>query len=378
MNNHVRNIVFILVSLLCRIVRLMNKRLSFVYTYYECLQKANRFNKNLVVRYKTTYPERKNYTEKWDFWDSHVSHIYLSNIASLYGKIDYNVVPTNIYYSYIEPTLNNIPFVTSLEDKSQLDWLYTQHAPMVLLRNIHGNFYINGDSVNNNQVDISGVLENVPKVVVKQAVESHGGRNIQVFERKGSVYYNKKGNSLTLDYLLSNFRSNFVVQEYVRQHPFFAQFNPSSLNTLRVMTYRSVVDNQIRVLNVTLRVGAPGSIVDNRKFGGYAIGVTPSGYLRDFGVNNKGGVAKVFNGVKLNELKRIVGIDDIEQVAIESAKIHYHASVLGFDMSYTDDNKVKIIEVNTWDLGIDNIQQANGALFHQYTDEVIEFCKKRV
>ncbi|WP_430814647.1 sugar-transfer associated ATP-grasp domain-containing protein [Carboxylicivirga sp. RSCT41] len=372
------NILFSLIIIGSRSVRFLDKHLSLIYVYFECRRKALRFNKKLHDRFKLSRADVRNYKKRWRIFNNRVASVYLSNIASIFRKVDFNVVPANVYYSYIEPALNNIPYVTGLEDKSLLDWIYHEHTPGVLLRNIHGIFYVDGNGVKNEQVDLSVILEQHPKVLVKQSVESHGGRNIQIFERTNQHYCNINGDNLTLNYLLSNFKSNFVIQTYVRQHPFFLQFNPSSLNTLRVMTYRSVTDNQIKVLNVTLRVGAPGSIVDNRKYGGHAVGVTPEGYLRSFGVNNKGGIVHEFNGIKLKGIERVAGIDEIKKVAVESAKIHYHARVLGFDMSYTDQNEVKIIEVNTWDLGIDNIQQANGALFHQYTDEVIAFCKKRV
>ncbi|MCG8580260.1 MAG: hypothetical protein MI866_10100 [Bacteroidales bacterium] len=370
--------LFSIISICYRLARYMNKHLSVIYVYFECRSKALHFNKHLSDKYKLSYAEKSKYRKKWRAFNIKVASVYLSNIASIFKAVDYNVVPANVYYSYIEPSLNNITFVAGMEDKSLLDWIYKQYTPKVLLRNIHGIFYVNGNSVNDDQINVLNMLEQLPKVVVKQSVESHGGRNIQVFEQKENQYYNKSGDSLTLDYLLSKFKSNFVIQAYVRQHPFFSQFNPSSLNTLRVMTYRSVADNQIKVLNVTLRVGAPGSVVDNRKHGGYAVGVTPEGYLRPFGVNNKGGIVQEFNGINLKGLERVVGIDEIKKVAVESAKVHYHARVLGFDMSYTDENEVKIIEVNTWDLGIDNIQQANGALFHRYTDEIIAYCKKRI
>ena len=116
-------------------------------------------------------------------------------------------------------------------------------------------------------------------------------------------------------------------------------------------------------------------MVDNRKFGGFALGIQKDGTLRGFGVNNKGKIIDCF-GADKKEIKKIESIPCIQEVwetARKAATHHYHARLLGFDMTVDNQNKIRIIEVNTSDLGIDNIQQANGALFHEFTDEIIDY-----
>ncbi len=369
-------LVYTIVSLMCRISSKLDKKLRRIYVESECRKKALQFSKKQKCLIHISKEQVKTYKHKWNRISPYTDEIYMSNIANITGKIDYNVVPSNIYYSIIEPKLNNIPYAMGLEDKSQLDWMYGDKSPVIFLRNIHGVFFIGDKVIEPSEIDLLKYLEGYDKLVVKQSVESHGGRGLLVFKRKDKGFYTDEGQVLHTDYLVSKFTSNFVVQEYINQHEFFSKFNKSSLNTMRVMTYKSVVDNEIRILNSTLRIGVPGSYVDNRKFGGYAIGISEDGYLRDFGINNKGVIAKEFNGIILSQQGKVVGISDIWEAVVQAAKKHYHARVLGFDMSFTNDNKVKIIEVNTWDLGIDNIQQANGALFHRYTDEIINYCER--
>ena len=64
------------------------------------------------------------------------------NVSKSIQAIDLDVVPSDVYYSIIEPTLNNIPFSVGLEDKSQLDTMYGELTPVVFLKNIHGVFFI--------------------------------------------------------------------------------------------------------------------------------------------------------------------------------------------------------------------------------------------
>lgn len=139
----------------------------------------------------------------------------------------------------------------------------------------------------NEEIDLSKLLGDQEKVVVKQSVDAHGGISVQVFTRKNGGFYNARNQLLTIDFLRDAYRVNYVIQEYIYQHDYFAQFNPSSLNTLRVMTYRSVLDNEIHVISTMLRVGSFGSIVDNLKLGGYALGITESGHLRGLDLMRK-------------------------------------------------------------------------------------------
>ena len=369
-------IVFGVVSLLYRLSRKVNNYLKLKYTYLECRAKLSKFKSIDGFTIHNESEQVKKYKQKWKALTSHVEKAYMINVSKSIKYIDLDVVPSDVYYSIIEPTLNNIPFSVGLEDKSQLDWMYGDQSPHVFLKNIHGVFFVGDKVIEASDIDFITCVKSHHKVIVKQSIDSHGGRSIIVFSRKGDGFYTDSGEYLTIDYLLSKFKSNFIVQAFVNQHDFYAQFNQSSLNSLRVMTYRSVVDNEIKVLNVVLRVGNAGSYVDNLKFGGYAIGLNEDGFLRHFGVNNRGEVRSEFNGTLLRNMGKAEGIDAVLETAVKAAAMHHHSRVLGFDMCYTNDDKVKIIEVNTWDLEVYNIQLANGSLFHQYTDEVIDYCAK--
>ncbi len=57
-----------------------------------------------------------------------------------------------------------------------------------------------------------------------------------------------------------------IIERYLEQHPVFASFNPSSVNTCRVLL--RVVNDVVICLSVYLRVGRTGSLVDNSTSGG--------------------------------------------------------------------------------------------------------------
>lgn len=62
-----------------------------------------------------------------------------------------------------------------------------------------------------------------------------------------------------------------IVEEYFYQKGLLHEFNPSSLNTLRVSTIR--VQDEIKVLFAFLRAGREGSVVDNFHSGGVAYSI---------------------------------------------------------------------------------------------------------
>ena len=82
---------------------------------------------------------------------------------------------------------------------------------------------------------------------------------------------------------------SWVVEELIKQHPATAQWNESSVNTLRVPTFRTA--DGCRILQPFLRTGRKGSIVDNAGQGGvFAVFDPDTGVITTDGVNEYGGV----------------------------------------------------------------------------------------
>lgn len=79
-------------------------------------------------------------------------------------------------------------------------------------------------------------------------------------------------------------KGRYLVQEFITQHPEMSRLHPQSINTIRLLTVRSLKDGQIHVMPSILRVGTGDSIVDNTTQGGLAIGINlDNGYLKQYG-----------------------------------------------------------------------------------------------
>lgn len=69
-------------------------------------------------------------------------------------------------------------------------------------------------------------------------------------------------------------RSDYLIQERVRQDERYAEVAPASVNTVRCITFRSQ-SGDIRIASVTWRMGDGKSVVDNASGGGMFCGVDP-------------------------------------------------------------------------------------------------------
>lgn len=326
--------------------------------------------------------QMKAYQERWKVLGKDIRNIHVNNAYCFRDVFDIDIVPSNIYYSAIEPALNNRTFGISYEDKARIDWINGEaNVPHIFVRNINGVYYDSSQKeVSRSSIEISDLVKNEKVVVVKKTIESHGGKGVILFDRDTEgILRNTEGDVLTIDYLEKLYEQDFLIQQFVEQHSFYKQLNPSSLNTIRVATYRSVVDNKIHILYSFLRVGAPGSRIDNVSKGGMFLCIKKDGRFVDFGMR-KGGV-KVF---KLDsfppfaEMERVFKIDEVWQLAKDIAAHHVYSRLLAFDMTVDKNGKVLHIETNTSDIGMEGVQYAIGPMFHQFTNEVVDYCKERL
>jgi hypothetical protein len=304
---------------------------------------------------------------KWLFVYSTVSGVY-----------DYRYITEYEYYANVEPKLNHKGISESYCDKNVYHRLLpVTLLPHVILRNIDGVFYdedyniIDDNEIENKLISYHG------KIIIKKAMDTGGGRSIELFEYKNGVFVNSSGNELTLPYLNKIFEKNYLIQEHVKQHSYFNQFNQSSLNTVRIFTYRSVTTNEIIPIQAVLRIGKQGSIVDNQASGGIAVGINEKGILNHFAVNKLGDKITTCNGLDFKKMEPIPMFDKMI-ASVKSTAIYFlYHRLLGFDFCLDESGKIRLIEVNNRNNEINFYQMSNGPLFRDYTDEIIEYCNQR-
>ena len=204
--------------------------------------------------------------------------IYFRYFSSFIGN-DPNIVPVDLSANVIEPILNPVQYRPYYADKNMFDKIAPNVSAKTLLRKSDG-MYLTHDYLwiqNLSDSYLQELCSNCNRIVVKPAKETSGGKGIVIFERMDdgrfvSVFsYDKKEYALSVDFL-NRLGDDIVVQEYLEQSPFFAQFNKESVNTIRMGVYRSVSSNEPIVLGSVLRIGRKGAYIDNACYGGAFVG----------------------------------------------------------------------------------------------------------
>ncbi len=297
----------------------------------------------------------------------------------LNGSEDPRFLPMDLYYCTIEPILNNKRFIKGYSDKNALDLFHQDvKAPFVLLRSIDGIIYdhayrrIQDNRLREYFFDQAIGSRHIEYVFVKPSSDTMQGLStLKLKVDDGRLYDEKKG-VLDLHELRKLYPENFIIQEYIHQHECTARFHNDSLNTIRVLTYRSVRDDTIVPLQILQKVGKGGSIIDK----GFRIGMSPDGNYNKY--CTEGGKKHTdVNGLNLSSISGFPYIRDLIRCAENVAKKHIHSRILGLDLAVNRHGEVLLIEVNNIYLGHEATQINNGPLFREYTEEIIDYCKDK-
>ena len=222
------------------------------------------------------------------------------------------------------------------------------------------------------------MLQTFEKVIVKPTIDSGSGCNIQLFQKKNDYYVNENRELLSLDYLKDNYTNNYNIQLYIEQHPYFRQFNNTSLNSVRMLTYRSVKDNKVHILGAVIRMGEAGSVVDNYTIGGIALGVKSDGSPNDFAVDKYGNryYQNLNKTLYFKNIDLVYKYDKLSDIAIEIASKNYYHRLISLDLCVDENDQIRIIEINNSNIEINFFQFQLGPVFGEFTDEIIDYCSQ--
>ncbi len=357
------------------------RRASAHHIYTGCMIEGKKIWNSLEPdrRRKPSKDYLRQYRSKWSRVSSKVPELFMYLFPSYSGVHSENYVPDNLFFTHVEPMLNNVEYSRSFADKNLYSMLVDPKVlPEVLLRKMHGSWYDGGyNKVIDPEQAVKTIAQKHQRVIIKHAVASQGGENIASAQSNGKAL-RVNDNLVCRDWLDKVFGDNFLVQAHVHQHTFYERFNASSLNTFRIYTYRSVTDDSVHVLHAMLRVGGEGSVVDNISKGGRACGIDHergvfNGIACDISGNffDRVGEVDIYNGGELFKY------EEVAKKAIELAEKQFYTRLIGFDFCVDKEGDVKLIELNNYDVGVDVLQMCSGPLFREFTDEVIDYCQQK-
>ncbi len=292
------------------------------------------------------------------------------------GKKDPRFIPHNFADCTIVPYYNHREMVRAWTDKNYFQrFLPCLMFPEIYGQRIDGKYY---DSCH--QCYLSDEYEEFGKllylklkevresqIIIKQTVNTKQGKGVQ----KCSAQTEEE-----IRTILAQNRDcpNFIIQKVIQQDPFFEQFNHSSLNIIRITTWRNGKD--IIIMAPCIRYGTPGSITDVSYVDGQeiiqCIGIRENGQIMDYYVTLSGEKKPIH--YKIKNVPRWESL--IEAVKHAHTYLEYFG-IVAWDMTVDKDGNVICIEYNLYSPGTIVYQMAHGPMAKDETDSFMSFLRNK-
>lgn len=319
---------------------------------------------DLEVKRKLTKAQKK---EILDFYYSLtgkkislVTHEYFYSRTGIYSK---EYVPKDLYINDIQPKANDLTQSHIYGNKNLSDvFLPKDIQPRAILKNINGLFYYDGEPVS-----LSEAIEkckNIGDVVIKPSNLSQGRGVQRVIVSNGLINNSQQ----TIEDLIKSYKNDFIIQEALTQHEAMSALNPTSVNTIRIVTYRADNNEVLHIYSVA-RIGRKGCFIDNQCAGGISTIVSEDGKLGKyaFGGYAEGNITQTDTGVVLDGYQ----LPSYDKALNLVNKLHLYLPyfrLIGWDVAIDKDGTPKIIEYNTKP---QLSQSAFGPGFGKYTERII-------
>ena len=263
---------------------------------------------------------------------------YFSLYCDGKSEFDPRYITDPIWICYILPYFNDLTMYRAYDDKGMYHRLFPNatHPETVIKR--MGGYYYNGDGERIiTREEALKICYNESKLIFKPSLDSSRGMGILFFDRD-------KNSEQELIRIIDQMGLNFVAQRLVRQHPYLASLNESSLNTVRVITFH--FKNEVHVLSAQLRIGGEDAKVDNVSAGGSAVAIKPDGFLYEKSVTRQSKwTYETAKGVKFSEIQ----VPNFKEIVEASKQLHCllpHLNIIGWDFAVNENGTPVLIEFN--------------------------------
>jgi hypothetical protein len=292
-------------------------------------------------------------------------HEYFNSRTGIYSKL---YIPTSEYKLHIIGRLNTYPLHLAYNDKNMTDvTLPNTHQPHIYLKNMGGYYYASGNPISREEA--LELCKNLGDVIIKPSLTGRGKKVKKIHIENGITDYDGK----TLSDVFDIYRADFLVQRVIKQHKDMAALNPSSINTIRIVTYRHDMD--VDSVYTVVRIGRKGMNVDNESAGGISAIIRPDGTIGKYAYGAPG-VDKVEytdSGVLL-EGYAVPSYDKAIELVKESHMHLPYFNLIGWDIAIEEDGTPIMIEFN---LNPDLSQSANGPAFGEFTEMILKDAMSR-
>lgn len=259
------------------------------------IHKLNVNFKKLPTKRKLSKEQKRQvqdyYKQYCGHWVPLAWHRYMYSRTGLFSV---KYIPTSLYRTELIGRMNRWPFVGVFSDKNISDIVFPDvKQPRTIIKNQNGFFYSDGKAITREDVIVK--CRDLKDVIIKPSLQE-GGKGVQLFSVENGRT-NIQG--MTFGELLDCYKEDYVIQARIVQHTDMAKLNPSSVNTLRLLTYR--FESEVVILYAVVRIGRSGMIIDNESQGGISAKINENGLLAKYayGAPGEEKIEKTDSGVVL-------------------------------------------------------------------------------
>lgn len=294
-------------------------------------------------------------------------HQYYYSRNGLYSE---KYIPASVYVSDIIYRLNNFQMSKAYVDKGIYDTIFPDvNRPQTLIKNVNGFYYDDKKPISKEEA-VNRCL-NLKEAVIKPTVLGTWGLGVRLFHTDNGFVPEM---NMSVNDLFAHYKRSFIVQSKLEQHPDLARLNPTSVNTIRVLSYRK--DDEVIILYAVIRIGRKGKVVDNETAGGIKADINLlTGRIKGpaFGSPTEKNMPQTDSGVDLDDYL----IPSFPQVLDFVRNLHTrlpYARMVGWDISVDTNGDPVMIE---WNKSAELSQVAHGPAFGEYTEEILASALKQ-
>lgn len=293
-------------------------------------------------------------------------HQYLYSRNGIYSE---KYIPASVYVSSIIFRLNDLQYSAAYVDKGFYDTLFPDvNRPQTFVKNINGFYYDDRKPISKEEAIYR--CSNLKEAVIKPSVFGTWGQGVKLFHTDNGFIPEL---NMSVPDLFSQYKKSFIIQSKLEQHPDLAKLNPTSVNTIRVMSYRK--ENEVIILYAVIRIGRKGKVIDNETAGGIKADIDLlTGRIKGsaFGSPKEKNMPQTDSGAVLDNYL----IPSFPEVLDFVKNLHLrlpYFRLIGWDISVDANGKPVMIE---WNRAAELSQVAHGPAFGDYTEEILATALK--
>ena len=286
----------------------------------------------------------------YNYWDGAFPDSYFRN--GMY-TVDYtdvekmkSFVPQEAYYCFAARATKDSRYNLLIDDKiicHDVLSYYNIPVPERLFVYRNNEFRCGGILLTDEQVDAKLAETKEPRIFVKNFTGG-GASGISILQNKGERYCDDSGIEVSSAYIKETYKDHSVIfEKQIMQHPEMAKFNPDTVNTIRVLTYKN------KIIAATIRFGGKGCFVDNISKGGLAVNVdVETGRMSEWGMRKYNfehctehpDTHEKFSG------QIVPRWDEVKSIVERSMSFMPYFGSVGYDVAISKDGPL-IVEINT-------------------------------